>query len=103
VTIGDDLKNFRADQERMIPIAASLAIAAIVMLTITVSTLSFHEEVILEQQKLENAQVLGEAIANIPGPYDVQRKLSSPIKYEEWICHAGDRVRYCKPVYRRTM
>ena len=95
-----DLKNFRADRPRMKQLAAVLAIVAVFMLIVTVHNMVYRDELLLEQQKLDNAQKAGEIIA---GPYDVQRKLSSPIKYEEWICHAGDRVRYCKPVYRRTM
>ena len=53
MTVGEDLKNFRASDSQMSRLAVSLCIAADVMLTITAHTMSFHAEVASEKARAE--------------------------------------------------
>jgi hypothetical protein len=53
MTIGEELKNFRASDSQMSRLAVSLCIAAAVMLTVTAHTMTFRAEVASEKARAE--------------------------------------------------
>jgi hypothetical protein len=53
MTIGEELKNLRANDSQMSRLAVSLCIAAVVMLTVTAHTMTFQAEVASEKARAE--------------------------------------------------
>lgn len=53
MTVGDDLKSFRANDRQMSRLSTTLCIVAIVMLTVTAHTLTYQTEVASEKARAE--------------------------------------------------